>query len=181
MLTLIAGTAAVTAVDEPTQVGFQAGMGWILPQEQQFQGTTMSLYLYLAPQAEIDVGYLHEEIYLMSRVGGGESDESPSSRGHFDAVRARYRIFDDEIQSMRVLASAGYSQFDGGRITEGFAFDLGVDYSPLKLSSAAVSSELAIQLRYRYCRFGPAPVTTDARPLHNASGFIIGLAGDVRF
>lgn len=197
-LTLIAGTTAIGAVEDLAQpaFGLQLGLGRILPQDERFEGSTVSLYLYLNPTSAVDVGLLHEEMYIgtgsigTSSGGGGEGGEGGGNseggereldRGHYDALRARYRIFDDEIQSARVLISAGWAQFNGSRIAEGLAYDLGAEYAPLKLSAGGQASEFAVQIRYRYCRFGPVPASEGRPALGNANGFIFGIVGDVRF
>lgn len=159
-------------------VGFQVSLGWVLADDRRFDGTAISFYLSVAPAADVDLGYLREEMYLIGRDNG----ESTSERGHFDALRVRYRIFDDEIQSARLLASAGYAQFTQNLPVGAFAFDLGAEYVPWKIASGAVTTEFAVQLRYRYCRFdGVEVLGSSTDPVDNGGGFIAGVAGDVRF
>lgn len=168
---------AAFGADGAISPGFQLGMGWMLPDDRRFEGSTISFYLFLAPDARVDLGFLREEMFARGR----EDDGSVSVRGHYDAMRVRYRVYDDEIQSARLLASAGYAQFTRPLQVGGFAYDLGAEYVPWKISSGPVATEFAIQLRYRYCRFSGVDVEGLSRPVDNAGGFIAGVAGSVRF
>ena len=104
--------SAAIAADGPVlaprvPVGFDLSLGWVMPDDPRFDGSIIGFYLYLVPDPAVDVGFLREEMYLVGR----DSGRSVSERGHYDAVRARYRFFNDDIQSARLLASAGYAQF----------------------------------------------------------------------
>ena len=158
-------------------VGFDLSLAWVMPEDRRFDGSLIGFYLYLVPDPAVDVGFFHEEMYLVGRDNG----ESVSVGGQYDAVRARYRFFDDDIQSARLLASAGYAEFTHHLSVGAFAFDLGVEYVPWKASNATAASEFAIQLRYRYCRFASVDVQGLSQPVDNAGGFIAGVAGEVRF
>lgn len=174
--------SAAFAADGPVlaprmPVGFDLSLGWVMPDDRRFEGSIIGFYLYVVPEAAVDVGLLREEMYLVGRDNGG----SVSVHGEYDAVRARYRFFNDDIQSARLLASAGYAQFTHNLTVGAFAFDLGVEYVPWKASNATAASEFAIQLRYRYCRFASVDVQGLNQPVDNAGGFIAGVAGEVRF
>jgi hypothetical protein len=173
---LLAGAAF--GADGAIAPGFQLGLGWVLPDDRRFSGTTVDFYLFLAPEATVDLGYLREEMFLTGRDDG----ETVTERGHYDAMRVRFRLYDDEIQSARLLADAGYAWFSLNHPVGAWAFDLGAEYVPWKIASGAVKTEVAIQLRYRYCRFHPIETFGDAgRPVDDAGGFMAGIAGDVRF
>ncbi len=174
---LLAGVALGADGPDRIPVGFQVSLGWLQPDDRRFEGSALSYYLYVVPSADVDLGYLREELYVYGRENG----ESISVRGHVDAVRARYRIFSDEVQSARLLASAGYARFTRDVAVGAFAFDLGAEYVPWKIASVPVAAEVAIQLRYRYCRFAAVSISDGVRPIDNAGGFIVGVAGDVRF
>lgn len=175
---LLAGAAFGVDDLKRMPIGFQMSLGWALPDDRRFEASAVSYYLYVAPAPDVDLGYLREEWSAYGRENG----ESISVRGHVDAVRARYRMFNDEVQSARLLASAGYARFARDVAVGAFAFDLGAEYVPWKIASAPVAAEVAIQLRYRYCRFAAKSIGDgDVRPVDNAGGLIVGIAGDVRF
>lgn len=181
MLPLLLVGAALGADEARELAGFQLTVGWMQGDDRRLEASVVDFYLYLSPSAAFDIGYLREEMFIT----GTDNGISVSERGHVNAVRARQRVFDDATQSVRLVGNAGHADFSGHLPIGAWAFDLGVEYVPWKISTV---SEVAVQLRYRYCRFSSVEVfdsgsqsSGSIEPVSNAGGFMIGISGDVHF
>ena len=192
---LVLGTTAAWAVDEPPQpaivnpepapvaapaafakVGFELSFAYVMPNDRRFTGSAVGYYLFVPFGNDVELGLYRQEGFYHGRDG----DESIFERGHFDAVRATYRFFDDEVQCAKLIAAAGYSQFTTHLPVGAFAFDLGVEYNPWKINVRPASSEFGVSLVYRYCRFGDVDVL-GGRPVNDAGGLLVGVHGIVTF
>lgn len=164
--------ARPAAAAEPHSVGFGMSFDFMLPNDQRFSGTAVSYFLFLPFGRDVEVGLYRQEGDYVGRDG----DVSVSGHGHFDAVRATYRFYDDEAQSAKLIAAVGYAQFSNSLSVGAWAFDLGVEYAPWKIATQPVSAEFGVSVTYRYCRFGAVDVFTPAsRPVNDAGGFLFGV------
>jgi hypothetical protein len=168
---------AASAPAAASSPGFELSFLYAMPNDSRFSGSAVGYHLFLSFGNDVEVGLYREE----GSYHGRDGDASVSERAHFDAVRASYRFFDDEAQSAKLIAAAGYERFASHRPVGAFAFDLGIAYDPWKISARPVSSSFGVSVIYRYCRFSDVELLEGQRPVNDAGGLLVGVHGIVTF
>lgn len=159
--------AATAATGGGSIVGFEFGVGYLVPSETRFKGSSNNFTLVFPVDRGLTLGIFHESVSLSGKDG--------AATGTVLIDINELRISKEVRDKASVFIGIGSAQTTGAIVTTGTIADIGVKYSALESMGRVFKTDLSVDLMYRMLTI---PATTPAgwgSAVDDLGGFGLGV------